>query len=237
MSTLVKYYQSNQEENPYTMESFKDTSRVSILISLIAELAPKGAKILDVGCGDMYLSKVLPDYKWSGIDVAKAKGAVIHDLEAPPYPFKAESFDMIICSEVLEHVFDPVKVTKEIHRLLKPDGSYILSTPNADFIDHFIHHFEQVIFDVRKSWTKEHIHLYNKQSHQQILDTCGFKMESYTGADAQTGVVFTQAFLKLEAFLIQFYMTKQKATDATGHLMGEMFKDFAHTIVITARKK
>lgn len=230
MSTLTKYYKTNKAENPYTMEGFSNISRVKILMNWIKEL-PKGSKILDVGCGDMYLAKQLTEYSWIGIDVdniAHDSRMVSHDLESFPWPCQPV-YDVVICSEVLEHLFDPVKVTKEIHRLLKPGGIYILSTPNADFIDHFIDHFEQVIFDIRKSWTKEHIHLYNRQSHEMILATCGFEIVKYSGADTSAGKFFPQA----EKILMEY---KQPGFDPEV-VMGEMFKDWAHTIIIKAKKK
>jgi ubiquinone/menaquinone biosynthesis C-methylase UbiE len=47
-------------------------------------------------------------------------------------PFENESFDVVICNHVLEHVPDDKKAMKEIQRILKPKGYAILQVP-ADF--------------------------------------------------------------------------------------------------------
>ncbi len=46
--------------------------------------------------------------------------------------FKDNSFDIVVCSELLEHVPQPEKVMKEIYRIVKKGGIAIISTPNAD---------------------------------------------------------------------------------------------------------
>lgn len=240
MSTLTQYYQKNQDENPYTMESFRDISRVTVLKEKIAEWIPKGAKILDVGCGDMFLAKEMPDYDWTGVDVNSQVNdgkAVKHDIEQFPYPFKSASFDAVVCSEVLEHLFDPVAVTKEIHRLLKPNGVYIVSTPNADFIEHYLTGFREIIFDVRKSWTKEHIHNYNLESHKQILASAGFKQFVYTGCDPHAGTFYQNGREVLHRFLQkELKLEDLAAIKLTDKLIGDMFKDYCHTILLVVKK-
>lgn len=248
MSTLSKYYSQNQDENPYTMEGFKNSSRVHLLKQLIEEHTPKGGKILDVGCGDMYLAQILPDYQWTGIDINTAVNngkAIRHDIESTPYPFPQRNFDTIVCSEVLEHVFDPVKISREIKRLLSDTGVYLLSTPNFDFIDHFITHFREVKFDIHKSWTKEHIHCYDINSHDQILEEAGLKRFYYSGCEPHGGAFFQDARIVLNDFIfgnvehLQDYngnVKKDVIQQQTDILLGQMFKDWMHTILIAARK-
>ena len=52
-------------------------------------------------------------------------------------PFKDESIDEIICSEVLEHVADLVKAMEEIHRVLKPGGKVMIKVPHVKSLDAF----------------------------------------------------------------------------------------------------
>jgi len=45
-------------------------------------------------------------------------------------PFKDNIFDLVTCSEVLEHIAEPKKALKEMYRVLKPGGRLLISTPN-----------------------------------------------------------------------------------------------------------
>jgi 2-polyprenyl-3-methyl-5-hydroxy-6-metoxy-1,4-benzoquinol methylase len=57
---------------------------------------------------------------------------VLWDLEATPYPLPSESFDVVLLTEVLEHLRDyPLKALVETGRLLRPGGLLVLTTPNA----------------------------------------------------------------------------------------------------------
>ncbi len=54
------------------------------------------------------------------------------DLESEPIPAKDETFDFVICSEVVEHLdVDPMYMMSEINRVLKTGGTLILTTPNS----------------------------------------------------------------------------------------------------------
>lgn len=55
----------------------------------------------------------------------------IFNLESDPYPFPDNSFDIVLCCEIIEHlVMNPSHMLAEIHRILKPGGYLLLTTPN-----------------------------------------------------------------------------------------------------------
>lgn len=55
----------------------------------------------------------------------------LFDAEKDPFPYANESFDTVLCCELLEHLTaDPMHMMSEINRILKPGGSLILTTPN-----------------------------------------------------------------------------------------------------------
>lgn len=108
-------------------------------LELIQSQNPK--KVLDVGCGDGFFSQRILDNTnaevW-GIDIsiegtAKAaeRGVRVkqNDL-ATGIPFQAETFDLVFCGEVIEHVFDPDFLLDEVWRVLTPGGKLVISTPN-----------------------------------------------------------------------------------------------------------
>lgn len=79
---------------------------------------------LNLGCGrDIILG-------WVNLDSKALPGVdVVHDLEFLPLPFATESFDEILCQDVLEHL-DYVPVLEEIHRILRPGGTLTVRVPH-----------------------------------------------------------------------------------------------------------
>jgi len=82
-------------------------------------------KYLDLGCGfrDTVLSNVLY------VEVYPSIAADIIVAPNELYPLKSNSFDGIVCADVLEHVRRPWETVKEIHRMLKPGGAVFISWP------------------------------------------------------------------------------------------------------------
>lgn len=59
--------------------------------------------------------------------------ALVHDLDYPA-PFADNSFDVAISFEVLEHLFQPEVVLRDIHRVLKPGGVALITVPNVVYL-------------------------------------------------------------------------------------------------------
>jgi ubiquinone/menaquinone biosynthesis C-methylase UbiE len=101
-------------------------------------------KVLDVGCGLGYLLSRLniPAESRYGIDAGPGALKVARSLvingniclaDVRQIPFKSNSFDYLVCTEVLEH-FNPENgdaVVRECHRVLKPAGTAIFTVPNG----------------------------------------------------------------------------------------------------------
>lgn len=87
--------------------------------------------VLDVGCGSLpYKSFSSPEWLWTGLDV---EGNPLADIKVATtdkiWDIPSESFDLVLCTEVLEHSKYPENILTEIHRVLKPGGKLILTTP------------------------------------------------------------------------------------------------------------
>jgi 2-polyprenyl-3-methyl-5-hydroxy-6-metoxy-1,4-benzoquinol methylase len=93
-----------------------------------------GKKALDVGCRDGYWSEKLKakGYAVTAIDIEPHyPGAITADANAPLL-FPDNEFDLIWCSEVIEHLRDPASTIREFKRILKPAGALVMTTPNHD---------------------------------------------------------------------------------------------------------
>lgn len=95
----------------------------------------KNKKVLDLGCGtNKYKKYFIQKNKFIGIDV-KTSGREINQktpdvfYDGKKLPFNDGNFDLIICTEVLEHVENFELVVSEIFRSLKRNGSAVITMP------------------------------------------------------------------------------------------------------------
>jgi SAM-dependent methyltransferase len=89
----------------------------------------KGSSILDVGCGDKPYYPLFAEAtsEYIGADVVDGpKVDVVCPLEALEFP--NARFDTVLCSQVLEHVREPILALREIARVLRPSGVLLAST-------------------------------------------------------------------------------------------------------------
>ncbi|MEM2908691.1 MAG: class I SAM-dependent methyltransferase [Candidatus Bilamarchaeaceae archaeon] len=115
--------------------------RLDMIVKLLGDTA--GKKILDVGCGDGFLLDKLRG-KLFGVDVSPKRvktakerlgdKATIIIADARKLPFRDQFFDVVVCSEVLEHIRNPDLVISEIFRVTKNGGVAIITVPNEQIM-------------------------------------------------------------------------------------------------------
>lgn len=114
-------------------------------LNSIAAQIPDGKEqlVLDAGCGEGHLLERLhrlnPHSHYYGVDVTpvalqraqeRCPGATFKRANLSSTEFSSEFFDGVICTEVLEHVYEYESVIRELKRILKPEGYLILTFPN-----------------------------------------------------------------------------------------------------------
>ena len=103
----------------------------------IAALAPQiRGRILDVGCGKQPYAELFTEgteYVGMEIDTRENRASKAADTfyDGKTFPFEAARFDSVIIFQVIEHVFNPTEFLSEVHRVLVPGGTLLLTVPFA----------------------------------------------------------------------------------------------------------
>jgi ubiquinone/menaquinone biosynthesis C-methylase UbiE len=154
---------------------------------LIAKMIGKeNGKILDIGCnGGSFTEEI---YKCcgksvTGIDIDKGSinyGKNVRNFirflvaDGCNLPFKRESFQLVICLEVLEHVKQFKKIIRESYRVLKTNGRIIVLVPNGVSIIFKILWFLWSRY--KKFWKEAHVNKLSKRDVERGLISSNFKI-------------------------------------------------------------
>jgi methionine biosynthesis protein MetW len=157
----------------------------------------EGCRILDVGCGDGFITRRIGEStgaRMSGVDISAnalkaAKKAGIDarhaNLDRDRLPFTDGYFDAVFCGDVVEHVFDTERLLAEVRRVLKPGGFVVMSVPNiAAWYNRIIMLFGFIPVWVESASTHYvgnpfldsgmgHVKAFTKRSALQLLVMCG----------------------------------------------------------------
>jgi ubiquinone/menaquinone biosynthesis C-methylase UbiE len=113
-----------------------DFQTLTIFKTLKKQIPQMKGKMLDVGCGNSPFEFLVNQNQceYVGIDIAGAdnfdyQNSKIVVFDGENIPFENESFENIICTEVIEHIPNPEKIISEMHRVLKPNGLAIITLP------------------------------------------------------------------------------------------------------------
>lgn len=139
----------------------------------------KGTNLLDIGCGEGFFlfNASRAGYVAKGIELSQdaaayAKREFSLAIEARAFEerqFPENCFDIVTLWQVLEHLPYPLAILKEVHRILKPGGLLIVSTPDIEGIPARI--FRRKWWNIRKL----HINQFTTKTLTDILQNAGFK--------------------------------------------------------------
>ena len=185
-----------QMENPAVQKVI--LARWAIFRSVIDQYtAPLKAnhifQILDAGCGDginlIGLDQIKTelglnceihacDYNQIRLERAKRFSFIKSFKEADllKMPYEDDSFDIILCNHVLEHIPDMEKALAEIKRILKPGGKAILNVPNEGCL---MAQIRNNILQRKILKTTDHVHFLTKSSFGKFIRNAGLNIERF----------------------------------------------------------
>ena len=175
--------------------------------TVLAGLRPRaGETILDIGCGNA--RDILPMLRDGavivGVDLSEGMirqaradlaAAGYRDVrlevgDATALQFADGTFDKIVCSEVIEHIPDADKAMAEMHRVLRPGGILVLSTPNR----RSWYGFDRYVLwshVLRKRWNHPYDNWRSVSELRALVERHGFHVQSAASACYIPGFLLT----------------------------------------------
>lgn len=130
--------------------AFNEACRDSWVARQAYKLAP-GTKVLDVGAGSCPYRNCFSHCEYKSHDFAKLESGLLRGHEAYAsvdyvsdicsLPVESGAFDAVVCTEVLEHVPEPIRALHEIGRVIRPGGKVILTAPLGSGLHQEPYHF------------------------------------------------------------------------------------------------
>jgi SAM-dependent methyltransferase len=184
--------------------------RLLATLEMIPETARNGA-ILELGSSPYFLSICLRRLcrgpithgNYFGTAEARTVDRLVHqhtgevleltsdlfNIETDVFPYPDASFDVVIFSELIEHLgTNPVRTLSEIHRVLKPQGVVVVTTPNAislHRLETFLSAGSQMVdrYSPLFGYGARHNREYHPAELRTLLESCGFIIEAMTLRD------------------------------------------------------
>lgn len=165
-------------------------------------------KILDLGCASGHITNLIKKkFKVAevfGIDVSKLfieyakkkyKNIKFICADGHKIPFPDKYFNLVVCTETLEHVLSPKIVMKEIKRVLRDDGEIIIEMDSGSFFFSIVWYLWKKI-GRGKVWKDAHISYFNKMKLKTLINQTGFLITNEVNFNFGMAVFFKAIKLK-----------------------------------------
>lgn len=168
------------------------------IVKIIKERKRQG-KILDLGCGEGHILQMLSDsYERYGCDVSDLALNLINDHRIhkrvcdlnEDFPFDL-NFDVIIASEVLEHLRNPHNLLQKVKGHLRKDGLFLVTIPSVTLWRHRL----QLLCGRFPKYDPSHVNFWDIDSFVELLRNYGYKILDYYPTYFVLPVPFTEALI------------------------------------------
>lgn len=192
---------------------------------------PYRGKILDIGCGGGHLLKLLIERTapyaekleqydteklfFYGIDISEelcrvAKkenpSAYIVQGDAEALPYENSTFDFVFSTGSFEHVVDIQKAIREVSRVLKPGGIFIITVPNRDWLQY--NFYTEIRLQKRFQPVDDHYFWYLEL--KKLLEDNHFVISKYKGTDCLFYYGWKHTLEQMAAYFVPFLYRKMK---------------------------
>jgi ubiquinone/menaquinone biosynthesis C-methylase UbiE len=184
---------------------------------IISKIPKDVNSILDVGCGKGWVAKeFLPKGKTVvSLDISVTNPSIVKKLFSSPkhfgitadsfhLPFNDNSFDCVIASEIIEHVYDPAKFIKELFRVVKKEGRLIITTPYKEKLIYYL-----CIHCNKKTPANAHINSFDEKKLESLYsgnDLESFKYDTF----GNKVLLFLRTYVILQFFPFWLWKLKDK---------------------------
>jgi len=197
-----RYYRQTywDEKRPDHLAQAQDR-QVQDLRQILSCHLPPSATVIDIGCGDgTYYGAVVRQHArlHVGVDISASAlqrarqvhlQGVILDLQQP-LPFRSETFEAAVCIDVLEHLFDPEGLLRQVRTALKREGLVIASVPNIAHLPHRLRLLGGKFVagglaeTAETPWSDPHIRFFTVRSLSDLLQAAGYRPSRVYGINA-----------------------------------------------------
>lgn len=215
----------------FGLHALLDPVRIPYFTATLDRRVRPGGRILDVGCGGGFVSYALTaaGYEVVGVDLSTravhaarlAAAGWFAAASGERLPFASDTFDAVICSEVLEHVDSPGQVLSEVARTMKPGATLLFSTPNRTWLSRL------VLIDLAQRWRPTSVlppglhewsRLIRPDEMRQMMSVRGLHVDEMRGLTISTAAIArgVRALVRLKRHRIGYARAGEQIRLRTG---------------------